>query len=723
MIRALRRVLLLALLLTAFTLTAKAQVSSDHAVKELSVRLNNIGAEASIEIKGTPGSLVSVELITPGSTIGQAYTTDNLKAILAGIDMIELSDSGNATYSYVVEEETGLYTFRVSGAVDSVSYTAQNNAPELNEPNVFFAEMWSEGYGSIYSDHLQGPVWIRKYMLTGSVEAWAKQIKKQMDMREPGRRYMYIHTDICQDMLTEGDSFLWQTEDVEAMAALIDNFLCAYYEAGGELDGIYTDNEAGMSTWQIRKDEDDDGEITDDIDANLANILNDDLYYDVIRPRLAERGFNFDINTNAGLCEIYDVGYYQKHIGSDYARQGMANYLIWLAVLDSYKNECLNKGIYDVAAKYYPEVYYANYQSVQRIAASYGSGTHKYYLGGNRTQTGTHSSPVLYNSAKEDATTYYPDGTKTYLAVGEGSPYLEVRDLTNGMRGAVLASDDGKVMPWVVSSTYHTKDYNHINSDPAYFYEYLFHVAMCNPDALLFYGPRYYSTDTEEQVSGNIQGMTQALEEFNTYAAKSDARTLVEDTVRSEDYILSGMYTDGRNLWRITPDNTVISPEDFLLASGADPTFCVSGQTITFPGGTILENVYSEHGYWVETAAGVYPEITYDEVPEGCTVTFKYYDKFGIELSEPVDTSDIYTVAVYYDGILENAEGMAMNVAHYDDKGLVSVGPLKTPMWSGIKGRLISHNIKNTGKSKLLIWESLESLTPLTPALPWVYAN
>lgn len=706
MIKGLRRVLLMALLLMTLSITANAQVSSDYTVKELSVRLNHIGAKAFIEIKGTPGSLVSVELLTPGSNIAQTYTADNLKSILAGIDTLELSDSGRAVYNYTAETDTGLYTFRVSGEVDSVCYTTQNNEVTKAEPDVFFAEMWTVHDKSAYSEHMQGSVWLRGYMLQGNMEVYAKQIAQKVNLREPGRRYIYIDTDVMT-VLSKDEEILWQPDRVTELYNTLDEFFGLYYEFGGELDGIYTDNENVMTTWAIKEE-------------NLDSITNDPLYTEKIRPQLVERGFNFERNTNRGKNELYDVsnGNYTTAANT---KKGNANYLIWDAVVSNYKSECLTNSIYEAARKYYPEVYYANYQSSARIAATYNCAEHKYYLGGNRINAGTHSSPVLYRAAKNGSVISLPDGTRYTLEVG--SPYLETRALANSMRGIMLATEGGKTMPWVVSSTYHTKDYYHIKNDVPYFYEYLFHVAMCNPDILLFYGPIYYSTDPIESVNGNIEGMRTALEEFNSYADKADAVTLVENLADTDGYILSGMYTNGRNLWRITPDNTMISIDDFLVDNEENPTFYVDGQTITFADGKILDNMYSEYGYWIETDADVYPEITYDVVPEGCTVTFKYYDKFGIELDEPVSSSDIYTVAVYYDGLLENVSTMTMNVANYDDSGLVSLKPLKTPIWSAVKGRLVSHNIKNIGKSKLLIWENLETLTPITPALPWVYAN
>ena len=690
----------MAIMFMTISLAANAQSSSDYSVEELTVRLNNVGAEATIEIKGTPGSLVSVELLKPGVTISQAYTEENLINVFAGFDMVEIPKSGTAVYQYIAEDDLGVYHFRVSGEVDSVSYTATDNDVPIGNSDVFFTEMWSEGYKSTYTDYVQGPVWIRRYMLTANVENWVNKIKADLDRRTPGRRYIYIHTDSVQNVLSQGDNILWSQENVEELAALLDNFFKLYYESGGELDGIYTDNEAVMNTWQIRGFNPDGLSTTAEIIArNLENIVSDPIYTNYLRPQLVERGFNFKINTDLGRNELYDVGNYQAYVNPDKASKEYCNYLIWDAVTANYKNECLTKGIYDVAKKYFPNVYYANYSSVDRIAATYKGGTHKYELGGDRDKAGTHSCPVLYDSSA-------------------GSPYLEARGLANSMRGVMLATDGGKVMPWVVSKGYH--NFSHISEDLPYFYEYLFHVTMCNPDALLLYGPRYYSDDPADRVQLNVTGMLEAMDEFNEYAVKTDAKTLIENRINTQDFMVSGMYTNGRNLWRITPDNTVVSVESFLKSDDGNPTFYVSGQTVTFPGGRILDNMYSEYGYWIETDAGVEPTITYDEVPDTTTLTYRYYDEHGIEITdENINWDDVYTVAIYVDGLLENVEGMEMNVAKYEDNRLVSVEPLKSDIWTGKSGRLVSFNIKDKTDSKLLTWESIESLTPLMPALPW----
>ena len=61
----------------------------------------------------------------------------------------------------------------------------------------------------------------------------------------------------------------------------------------------------------------------------------------------------------------------------------------------------------------------------------------------------------------------------------------------------------------------------------------------------------------------------------------------------------------------------MVSKEDFLVGSTGDVTFYAKGETITFPGGKIMEDstisVVGSYGYWVETPADVTPIITREE--------------------------------------------------------------------------------------------------------------
>ena len=122
-------------------------------------------------------------------------------------------------------------------------------------------------------------------------------------------------------------------------------------------------------------------------------------------------------------------------------------------------------------------------------------------------------------------------------------------------------------------------------------------------------------------------------------AGYSDRKPIELPMNWNSEFVLSGMYVNGKNLWRITPNTDAVSKEAFKV-EGAAPTFSVTGQTITFPGGKIIADgnisVVGTCGYWVETAKDVTPIVTNDadrftKVP-AYTEDFESY-KVGTQLT------------------------------------------------------------------------------------------
>ena len=703
MMERLRRLLsciLLSALLLQMPVFAE-QSTSDSQLKEMSVRINNPDAQMTALIYGTPDTWVTIELITPGKSQKEAYESENTQDIFAGFDMQKIPESGVLEYPYTADDGTGIYTLRARGEITSVEYAAEGNRLSGSQSDLFFAELWNDAYTDVCEDYIQGAVWLDTTLINKGIEHAAQTVKKHMDLRQPGRKYLYIHTDIA-NMNAKSGKFIWQWEDVEEQAAYLDKFFNVYYHMGGDLDGIYTDNENTMCPWGFKYVPD--GADSQTVIGNrLEEVVSDPTYQNVIRPRLVERGFEFNTTKN----ELYDVPYHNS--AKDNA------YLIWTAVLDSYKSECLTAGIYEPAKKYYPDVYYSNYSSNDRITAYYTGGAHRYYVGGNRIKAGTHSSPVLY-SASAGTKRYYPDGTVYTI---DATPFAEAQSLIAGMKNIVISSDDGKTMPWVVSEYYHK--FSYIDEDRPYFYEYLLHLGLCNPDAFLHYGPIYYGGE-EENPQGNVDGMRKAMEELNAYADKKTSKTLVDDTsYREYPFILSGMQTKGRFLFRITPDNTKLEEgKEFCTQKEGTPTFYIDGYRISFPGGTILPNISSTYGSWVETPIGVYPKIVNENEneTEESSILLKLYDKNGIEVSED-NKEDAQTAVLFYKGM--SGKDIAASIAKYNNGKMTDIKTEEKSKFVDSVGRIVIKNInKDTlpnDSKKMFIWQGFETLNPITPEI------
>ena len=708
MILRLRR-LLSCILLSAMLfvqLPTAAQSSSEYSIKELSIRINNEGARVTAKISGAANEWLTLELVRPNTNAGEGYEDNSITNALAGIDMIQLDNNGEATYQYIADGGSGIYTLRVRGEVTSLSYTDVYNEPQGNESTAYYADMWS-AYGSTAENpYTQDSVWLTPDLLKLGIEHAAQSIKAKLDKREPGRRLLMIDPGITNRISAESVNFIWEQAVVENVAADMEEFFDIYYHIGGELDGLYSDDETTMCSWTL----DSNDKISDeDFRARIDSIVADPFYQDYIRPQLVERGMKF--STGQGVNELQVLRNQSATSASN------TSYMIWHNVMNSYKSECLTKAFYEPAAKFYPEVTYANYGSNERDAAHFTGGAHRYHLGGNTEKAGTHSSPVLYRESGSKR--YSPNGDVfTY----EATPFAEVMALTNSMREIMMSSEGGKTMPWVVAKGY---NFSRIDTDETtlpYYYEYMIHLAMCDPDAFLFYGPGYYTTDDPAVTKLNYESMNEALNEINTYMKKSGAKTLVDDIVpRDSAYILSGIESDGKYVWRITPDNTHLADgQSFCTKTTGTPTFYIDGTTVSFPQGTILPNINETYGYWVETPLGVYPEIQADTASAEPILQLILYDKNGIQIKDTDTTPiDAYSAQLYFKD--SAGRDITVNFAQYMQNKMVNIETIAKSNLSDKSGQIYIKDLKgNTpaDTANLYVWENFNTLRPLTENIP-----
>ena len=136
------------------------------------------------------------------------------------------------------------------------------------------------------------------------------------------------------------------------------------------------------------------------------------------------------------------------------------------------------------------------------------------------------------------------------------------------------------------------------------------------------------------------------LDEVNSLVAHDDRRSLnVDQADFSLPFALSGIYANGKNIWRITPDTAVVASADFLAgATEGGVDYSSDAAKVHFPQGTLIEveNTTSDIGYWVETPEGVTPVISYADqsVEEDAVISFydvKYGKKADLETETTVD--------------------------------------------------------------------------------------
>ena len=122
-----------------------------------------------------------------------------------------------------------------------------------------------------------------------------------------------------------------------------------------------------------------------------------------------------------------------------------------------------------------------------------------------------------------------------------------------------------------------------------------------------------FESDTEYNKRAKV--LQQIMAELTRVAGYADREPIEVPATWNSPFLLSGIYANGRNLWRLTPDMDQIDPQTFAVAA-EDPTFTAKGQTITFPQGKLIDtasiSVVGSYGYWIETPKDVVPIITND---------------------------------------------------------------------------------------------------------------
>ena len=142
-------------------------------------------------------------------------------------------------------------------------------------------------------------------------------------------------------------------------------------------------------------------------------------------------------------------------------------------------------------------------------------------------------------------------------------------------------------------------------------------MAMLDPYPFQTYCIESEITSRESYPDEVVAFLDEQIEELNRVAGYADRKHIATPYTWNDKFALTGMYAGGRNIWRITPDTitTNVTKESFLVSGTKDPTFTVNGQTVTFPGGKIIEDTKLSKlgtcGYWVETDKDVVPVITY----------------------------------------------------------------------------------------------------------------
>ncbi|MBQ8881365.1 MAG: hypothetical protein IJ030_04235 [Oscillospiraceae bacterium] len=448
------------------------------------------------------------------------------------------------------------------------------------------------------------------------VTAFAQALKADMDARPEGMRYWHLWGPL-KGLGLKPEAVIYLDYGVDQMKELMTVIVKKYKEIGGQMDGVVIDTEyLGMSAWDIHSKV----ALNDPLIYN--KIVQDPHYATEVRPLLVERGFEFYPNVTDYTPEIYSIS---QNTGDKYADARS----IWNTAMSIRLKRYLNEWCYEPLAACYPEATLSDYQSTDMAAwlkgindagNVVGGAAGNTYRGGNTSNYNFYAnrpSPEFYKDSQQQPIFKNPP---SYIeAVYEASAYNMFMYNMNLVKRMYASTDTKNLSFWICEHDYDGKTVGTVSNTP-YYTEEILHMGLYNPQPFLGYLYDQAFKDENGKVSAEVYDahcvvINEIMTELTRVAGYSDRKPIEVPQEWNREFVLSGMYCGGRNLWRITPNTDRVSLTDFKVA-GEDPTFCVDGQTVTFPGGKIIEDgpisVVGSCGYWVETAENVTPIITND---------------------------------------------------------------------------------------------------------------
>ena len=443
------------------------------------------------------------------------------------------------------------------------------------------------------------------------VTDFAMALKKEMDSRPEGMRYWTLFG-ISKIFKLAPENAVYLDHGVVQLKELTTEILKKYKEIGGQLDGLVLDTEyEGLACWFLTTKSEKQPDNAVENPMIYKQIVDDPRYATQIRPLLVERGFKFYENVTDLTPEIYSIC---KDSGSKYE----ISRSVWDTVMRMHLNRYANEWCYAPLKEYFPNASLSDYQSHDSLAWMKGVAVtddgQSISGGGNTFKVGNVSCYSYYSARPNDA--FYKD-LKNYAgynqAVYEPIPFNTFLHDANFSRRMYEATDTKLIAPWITASCYNDAGKIATLAHTPYYSEQILHLGLMDPEPFLVFMYRPEYTDAEWVTC--CQTLNELMAELTRVAGYSDRKPIPMPESWNSDFVLSGMYANGRNIWRITPNTAEVSLADFKV-EGSDPTFYVSGQTVTFPGGKILaDSTISDVGtcgYWVETAKDVTPIIKND---------------------------------------------------------------------------------------------------------------
>ena len=456
------------------------------------------------------------------------------------------------------------------------------------------------------------------------IPGMAQKLKELFDTYPDGAkmRIMNITPVERRFMAEQTEDYVFMETGAKRMAEWADAFLSEYKRIGGKLDGFHSDLEyIDGYYWYLYQKQFQSGNT--DV---YYNITQNPAYLTRLRPMLEERGFQFypkpldsmPEGVKRTYCELYSL---HPSSGSQYNESRY----IWDVCVKNMQMQYLDECLWTPAQKYFPEAYVDDYNSHDSYAwlknvPETGS---PMYIGGNYNKTGNFSNFNNYNYGPDwvkpsESDTSYKKPVSHSDAIYEDNAFNMTLWEINTVKDFLAATDTKNIVVPVTTYAYgreYGDDPEGSSSGTPFHVEGYFHLGLCNAEMGGYIIQKESPNSAEYKF--RLEVVSAILEELTRVAGYADRKIIETPTNWNDAFILTGMYSGGRNIWRITPDTvTGVSKKEFLVKNDGEIVFKNKGQTITFPQGTIIEDGFIPEvgtcGYWVETPADVSPIVTND---------------------------------------------------------------------------------------------------------------
>ena len=491
-------------------------------------------------------------------------------------------------------------------------YMVNWEGTKTQQPNVYDLPFFWVNSAYLKSGNILGCVW------WGGADSYnianiAKALKKKFDAQPEGTRY--INYCLAADAIhNQVELVVYHDRAVETMKTWLEAFLTEYKRIGGLLDGVIIDVEYIRShPWYLQDYYT--GAVKPQNTNIYADIVNDPRYATQIRPMLVDLGFEFYPNPSGEKSEIWTI------YPGDKKSYRKTSYDIWTHLMDYMERVAYRKGVLEPLLKYYPDATMSDYQSGAHVTWEKSRDVSGGALPYSLISAGNLANANAYAGRSASALTEFPG---KYKVTNDQTAFFTTMNDVNLFRDVLASTPDGRIDAWLGNYEYGVKNEDGTivplsnkatYSGTPYYSEVIFHVGMLNPEVFLGFLISSKINRDGFTMEDSIKVTSDIMVELSRVAGYSDRKAIPAKSNWNSDFILSGMYAGGRNIWRITPDTSKVSVEDFKIKDKA-PTFRVGNQTITFPNGRIIEDGEVSRagtcGYWVETPMNVHPVVTSD---------------------------------------------------------------------------------------------------------------